>query len=187
MINQQEVSTGPASSFVCQSLPRVPGNYALFLNLPATCHLRVGRLGEFFFPSGDYIYLGSAFGLGGLRARLGRHLRGDATARWHIDSLRKIARVCGYAYLEANQDVEDMPNRGTIHGLENLECRWSQALAALPGASIPAPGFGASDCEAGCPAHLVAFSHGIDPLKVRLALVQSAAAAPDQLTTFFQN
>ncbi|HZD57644.1 MAG TPA: GIY-YIG nuclease family protein [Anaerolineales bacterium] len=187
MIRRQEVLTDPASSRLCQALPRVPGSYALFLNLPGACHFRVGRSGEFFFPSGDYVYLGSAFGPGGLGARLGRHLRGDGTPRWHIDYLRKIAQVCGYAYLEANQDVDDVPNRGTMHGPAKLECRWSQALAALPGASIPAPGFGASDCEAGCPAHLVAFSHRIDPLKVRLALVQSAAVAYDQLISFFQN
>jgi hypothetical protein len=38
-----------------------------------------------------------------------------------------------------------------------LECGWSQALLALPGACVPAAGFGASDCCSGCPAHLVHF------------------------------
>jgi Uri superfamily endonuclease len=38
---------------------------------------------------------------------------------------------------------------------ESLECVWSQALAALPGATIPVRGLGSSDCRSGCGAHLV--------------------------------
>jgi hypothetical protein len=38
-----------------------------------------------------------------------------------------------------------------------LECLWSQALATQSGAFLPASGFGASDCRAGCAAHLVGF------------------------------
>ena len=35
-------------------------------------------------------------------------------------------------------------------------------LLELPGASVPVPGFGSSDCRA-CPAHLVALPAGFDP------------------------
>lgn len=90
---------------------------------------------------GRYVYVGSAHGPGGLRARLGRHLRGDGRPHWHIDVLRAAARVEGYAYW-------------TRDGV--TECALAQALASLPGASIPLPHFGASDCRTGCPAHLVA-------------------------------
>jgi len=41
-------------------------------------------------------------------------------------------------------------------GAERKECAWAGALARLPGADLPAPGFGASDCR--CPAHLIHFS-----------------------------
>jgi Uri superfamily endonuclease len=187
MIKREAVPNTPAPSSGSQPLPNVPGSYALFLHLPRACHMRTGKLGEFFFPSGDYIYLGSAFGPGGLRARLGRHLRGDGTPRWHIDYLRKIAQVRGCCCLEAGPDIENVANRSPIFGHVELECRWSQALAALPGASILAPGFGASDCSAGCPAHLVAFLPGINPEKIRLALSQSSAIPHDQLITCFQN
>ena len=39
--------------------------------------ISIGRLGQQHFPIGDYFYVGSARGAGGLRARVGRHLRGD--------------------------------------------------------------------------------------------------------------
>ena len=59
-------------------LPASPGAYAIVLNLPYQVSLRVGRLGEAVFPAGSYIYCGSALGPGGLRSRLGRHLRHPA-------------------------------------------------------------------------------------------------------------
>ena len=40
-------------------------------------------------------------------------------------------------------------------GAQERECVWARALAGLPGALIPAPHFGASDCR--CPAHTVHF------------------------------
>jgi Uri superfamily endonuclease len=126
-------------------LPDNPGTYAVHLRLLNDQLLQIGRLGIFSFPAGEYVYSGSAFGPGGLRARLGRHLRGRGKPHWHIDYLRGAARVLGAWYsLSAH----------------SLECQWSQALAELPGAFIPAPRFGASDCHSGCRAHLVAFSAG---------------------------
>jgi len=51
---------------------RPTGSYALVLRLPSRRKIQVGKLGLFEFPRGHYIYLGSA--LGGLDARVGRHL-----------------------------------------------------------------------------------------------------------------
>ena len=61
---------------VMDNLPTSPGTYALHIYLPSARTLKVGNLGEFNLPHGDYVYLGSAFNPGGLRARLGRHIRG---------------------------------------------------------------------------------------------------------------
>ena len=133
------------------SLPPVFGSYALHLNLGKTHRLQVGRLGEYRFPAGDYIYLGSALGPGGLQARLGRHLRGDGRYHWHIDWLRAISVVIGCYYLETNS---------------RLECLWSQELINYPKAGVPVPRFGASDCrssEKPCAAHLVWFKSGTHP------------------------
>ena len=132
-------------------LPVVPGTYALFFHLKQKRWIAIGKSGRFSFPTGYYIYLGSAKGPGGLCARLGRHLRGPGHLHWHVDYLHRFARVIAVSY--------------TI-GEGQLECCWSQALAQLPGGQIIVPGFGASDCRSGCPAHLVAFRHlNVDKLQ----------------------
>lgn len=127
------------------ALPDLAGTYALSFSLPEAVKVRIGRLGWFDFPAGEYVYLGSARGPGGLRARLGRHISGKGAIHWHIDYLRPYFELGAVGYLT---------------GSNNLECAWSQSLAALPAARLPAPGFGASDCTWGCPAHLVAFPPG---------------------------
>jgi Uri superfamily endonuclease len=135
-------------------LPNLPGEYALVLRLDKTTQLVVGKLGQYDLPVGDYVYLGSARGPGGLRARLGRHLRDNNPIRWHIDYLRQCAWVVNYYYIVhlVTGHSEPIP----------FECRWSQLLSNLPSASIPIRGFGASDCNSNCPAHLVAFSTSRD-------------------------
>ena len=127
------------------ALPRLPGAYWLALHLVHPLPLRVGQLGEAIFPAGYYVYTGSAHGPGGLRARLGRHLRGNSPLRWHIDYLRAHATPIGYGWTTR-------PDPGLP-----WECRWAQALAAAPAAFHPLPGFGATDCRFHCPAHLVGF------------------------------
>jgi Uri superfamily endonuclease len=129
-------------------LPVQPGSYAVILKLADWYELEVGRLGRFKIPPGIYVYHGSACGPGGLRARLGRHLSVVNRVYWHIDYLRCVGEVLGYVYW-----VTCQPNRTSIPE----ECEKSQILSALPGASVPSPKFGASDCKSGCPAHLIHF------------------------------
>jgi Uri superfamily endonuclease len=112
-------------------------------------------LGEFVFPAGDYVYLGSANGPGGLHARLGRHLHPLEKPHWHIDFLHCAAQVTAWLYV--------------IRTATQLECSWSQLLSCLPEASLPAPGFGSRDCRNGCLAHLVHFDYL--PLKQLHALL----------------
>jgi Uri superfamily endonuclease len=147
-----------------ETIPPLPGSYALCLRLDSARSLTVGRLGEMVFSPGIYIYMGSAWGPGGLKARLGRHLRGDGIPHWHVDFLRAACRVMGYGF--------------TADGDPRQECRWSQRLGALPGASY-IRGFGASDCR-DCPAHLVFWG------ETRMETVRevlTAAAATDLVWT----
>jgi Uri superfamily endonuclease len=130
------------------ALPAEPGTYILFLSLLQVVRLRIGRLGTTEFSPGMYAYQGSAAGPGGLRARLGRHLTGTGKQHWHVDYLRAVAEVSGYAYVTA----AELSGKGQSLP---VECLWSQALAVLPGTSVPLIGFGAGDCNCGCPAHLV--------------------------------
>ncbi|GAB4475858.1 MAG: hypothetical protein Kow00124_17380 [Anaerolineae bacterium] len=118
-------------------LPPLPGSYVLILRLGVPRQITVGRLGAFRLEPGYYLYSGSALGPGGLRARVGRHLRADKQPHWHIDVLTAAADITG---------VWISP------GTQRLECAQAHSLAALPGINEPIPGFGASDC--GCRTHL---------------------------------
>ncbi len=141
------------------SLPTARGAYVLHLYVSRPRPLIIGRLGQFRLPVGHYFYMGSAHGAGGLRARVGRHLRRSGTLHWHIDYLRAVSVV---------QDVLYTVTDGA------LECKWSQALAQLPRAFIPVPHFGSSDCRLGCAAHLVAFRGRADFAGVQQVLDQAA-------------
>jgi HEAT repeat protein/Uri superfamily endonuclease len=119
----------------------IMGTYVLALWLDRACRISVGRLGEFEFPAGWVLYVGSARGPGGLAARLARHRRRTASGKrphWHVDYVREYAVWAG-AWARRSG--------------ERLECTWAAALGQRPGARIVVPGFGASDCR--CPAHLV--------------------------------
>lgn len=122
-------------------LPDRSGTYVLILRLPRLATIGVGRLGRFPFPAGWYAYAGSAHGPGGLAARISRHLRLPKPLHWHVDYVRAYARPVEVWYTIGNQ---------------KRECTWARALSGLPGASIPVPRFGASDCH--CPAHLIHFT-----------------------------
>jgi Uri superfamily endonuclease len=123
-----------------QSLRNEPGTYALLLRAEEKRSLEVGALGTMTVQPGWYVYVGSAFGPGGLRARVQRHARGDGALHWHVDYLRAVTT------LEAVWSTHDPERR---------ECTWATLLRDASTSRVPMDGFGASDC--GCPAHLVAF------------------------------
>jgi Uri superfamily endonuclease len=143
--------------FKLQDLPAAHGTYALHLLILRAQPISIGCLGQYQLPAGDYFYLGSARGAGGLQARVGRHLRGDGKRHWHIDYLRASAEVRDVLYT-----VTDTP----------LECMWSQALAQLHAAVAPVPHFGSSDCRSGCAAHLIGFPLPVDIADVLQVLGQ---------------
>ncbi len=130
------------------------GIYALFIHLPQALTLQVGRLGQVHMPAGCAVYVGSAAGPGGLRARVSRHLRPHKRPHWHIDALTSQHQPVAVVMREGD-DVR--------------ECTWVQNLVATASASVPAPGFGSSDCRCGCPAHLLVFPSSHQPL-LRLVL-----------------
>jgi Uri superfamily endonuclease len=122
-----------------RALSREKGTYLLLLHLPAACHVRVGRLGSYDMAAGCYLYVGSAFGAGGLAARLGYHMqRIKQRPHWHIDYLRAVAPI---------REI------WAAAGVGRLEQVWCEALLAVPGFQVPIRGFGASDTRA--PAHLL--------------------------------
>ena len=97
----------------------------------------MGRLGKLLMEPGFYIYVGSAFGPGGLKARLNHHLKPAVNAHWHIDYLRPYARVIEIWY------TTDPIRR---------ELDWVTRLTRLRSMAAVHPGFGASDSN--CVSHL---------------------------------
>ena len=119
----------------------LPGAYALILQADQPRIVQIGRLGQLAVEPGCYVYVGSALGPGGVRARVGHHVRMMARPHWHIDYLRRAAalRHVWYSY--------DAVRR---------EHMWADIFANMSGAAVPLPGFGASDCA--CLTHLYFFS-----------------------------
>jgi Uri superfamily endonuclease len=111
--------------------------YQLFIELSAPAQVTVGRFGRFDFPAGRYVYTGSA--RRNLVARISRHLARHKRLRWHID------------YLLTSPSARVAHVRLSRRG----ECALNQATRG----AILVPGFGASDCDAGCGSHLKYLGH----------------------------
>jgi len=102
------------------------------VQVPYDLAASVGELGTLNFKAGYYAYIGSA--LGGLKGRVGRHLREEKKLRWHIDYLLARSRAV---------DIVTAPSR------TRKEC----AIAGELAKSLQSiRGFGSSDCT--CHSHL---------------------------------
>ena len=103
--------------------------------------------GAIFLPAGRFAYVGSA--RRGVAARVSRHKRlatqKEGKLHWHIDYLlvNPQTKWAGEEFFE-----------------DRLECDLSKQIASQKGISVPAPGFGSSDCRAGCLAHLYLLPSG---------------------------
>lgn len=117
------------------SLDANPGTYVLSLQSDQRRSLRVGRR-EVVIESGYYLYVGSAFGPGGVRARISRHNRCSKPKHWHVDYLREVSILL-------RAWISYQSNR--------LEHVWANRLLNEPGLEA-VTGFGCSDCR--CDSHL---------------------------------
>lgn len=132
------------AEFAVVPRPALYGAYVLFIDLDTPLTLDIPTLPPWVFKPGRYAYCGSAYGPGGIEARVRRHLRPEKAVHWHVDHVTGAGRVT---------------DAGARVG--GRECDFLQQLLALPGAAIPVPGFGSSDCR-DCPAHLVSLSAQYD-------------------------
>lgn len=120
------------------------GFYHLILHLDHATSILVGKLGTFSFEPGYYVYTGSA--LNNLQTRIDRHRRPHKKLRWHIDYLRREAELIA---------IHTYPLIEQAETSLRTECTLNQSVQNLPGAQIPVPGFGSSDCR--CHSHLTYF------------------------------
>jgi Uri superfamily endonuclease len=119
-------------------MPGTGGAYALTLYLAAPVPLSLPRIASLPLSPGWYVYLGSARGGGGIRARVARHFRTPKKPHWHIDRLTQRASLMAALCVEGGH-----------------ECGLVSKLLELPGFSVPVSGFGSTDCKE-CPSHLLA-------------------------------
>jgi len=108
------------------------GTYVLLIHVPYEIQLSIGALGDLELKSGYYAYVGSA--LGGLEARVQRHVGENKKIHWHIDHLLTRSRVIDVIQGETN---------------ERKECAVAEEIAKHLN---PIAGFGSSDCT--CHSHL---------------------------------
>jgi Uri superfamily endonuclease len=120
-------------------LPEAKGTYVLIASVSNMRHLEIGSLGRIDIIPGFYAYVGSAFGSGGLRARIGHHLESTAEPHWHIDYLLQVATPIEVWYTTANR---------------KLEHHWAELLEGSPGYRSPIPRFGSSDYHRSRTSHL---------------------------------
>ena len=125
---------------VClMDLPEDKGTYILIAHMVQMKRLEIGSLGEFDIIPGFYAYVGSAFGSGGLRARIGHHLESTAEPHWHIDYLLMAATPIEIWYTTADR---------------KLEHRWAKLLEDATGFRVPILRFGSSDYHRSRASHL---------------------------------
>lgn len=123
---------------ISEMVPKHRGTYALVFQCPAPLQVVAGKLGSIFLSTGYWIYVGSAFGSGGLRSRLNHHLKPSRRPHWHLDHIKG-----------AMHPVEIWTTTDAV----KREHDWAMASSALKGSSRPIANFGATDCA--CRAHLI--------------------------------
>ncbi len=128
-------------------LQQKSGTYALILNSSGQRTITVGKLGELKVHKGYYVYVGSAFGPGGVRARIKRHCRIRKPHHWHIDYIRPVLELSEVWY---------------TYDPQKREHQWADIIMGINGMQQPLEGFGASDCQ--CSSHLF---YSISPIRFK--------------------
>ena len=104
---------------------------------------------------GIYLYIGSAFGSGGLRARIAHHRKIATRPHWHIDYLRPKTSLKS-AWYSCDADKR-----------EHL---WAEVAGEMDGATVLLGRFGARDCS--CATHLFYFAKMFDEACFKKLLIE---------------
>lgn len=117
------------------------GAYLLLIRLSRQLRLNVPRLKAEFLDPGFYVYAGSAYGPGGLKARIARHQCRSKRVHWHVDRVTSRVRPLAIA----------------VPG--GRECDFVSRLTARSLFETAISGFGSSDCNQ-CRSHLLVWRGG---------------------------
>lgn len=113
-----------------------PGTYLLVFHADRISTIQVGRLGPLRLEPGYYFYTGSAFGPGGIRARVRHHHSGRSRPHWHLDYVRPALTLQEVWY--STDSVRH-------------EHAWADSLYYTLKMKVPLARLGASDCR--CETH----------------------------------
>ncbi|MHA1270723.1 MAG: GIY-YIG nuclease family protein [Candidatus Helarchaeota archaeon] len=122
------------------------GIYLLIIKKEQTSKIKVGKFGEFIFPNGIYLYIGSSLGKNSstnIENRIKRHFKKEKKLYWHID------------YFLADSDVSIID---AFYGITNkkLECDLLKTMKQQnDNIKIIIKNFGSSDCVDNCGSHLL--------------------------------
>lgn len=121
-------------------IPKDPGIYALIIYIKDSMKVYLAK-NIHYFPSGYYVYLGSAKQYGGINSRVNRHLKRNKKIRWHIDylTINPLVRIEAIVYVKTKIFKE---------------CAFVKILKKN-NFEIASKGFGSSDCKEECGAHLL--------------------------------
>lgn len=136
-------------------LHRKAGTYALILKCLHQRNIEFGKLGEMNVLKGCYVYVGSAFGYGGLFSRIKHHCQIEKSFHWHIDYLRPAVEINSVWY--------------SLDPIKR-EHQWAGIFMRTHGVKLPIKGFGSSDCK--CDSHLFYFSNPPSIKKFRKLIEQ---------------
>ena len=109
--------------------------YTIYLRLDRDETIKIGKLGEYFFQKGTYIYVGSA--KRNIVKRIQRHKEIEKKLHWHFDYLRPFGIITKIITYD-----------------ERLgECALAEKIRKIEHGTLPIKGFGSSDCK--CYSHLI--------------------------------
>lgn len=113
------------------------GAYVLLIELDEHTPITLPRRDEISLSASTYLYVGSANGPGGIRARLMRHFKKHKKIHWHVDQLTtRAVQVSALAVPTGN------------------ECILGETLIGSGRFDTAISGFGSSDCHT-CASHLL--------------------------------
>lgn len=120
-----------------EGMSAAAGAYVLLIETASPLPIRLPQNDVSVLAPSTYLYVGSANGPGGIKARLRRHFRPNKKIHWHVDQLTtRSALVEALAVIGGN------------------ECRLGEVLLASGCYQVALAGFGSSDCRT-CSSHLL--------------------------------
>ncbi len=109
--------------------------YTIYLQVDTDQHITIGKLGNFYFQKGIYIYVGSA--KKNILHRIKRHKEIEKKFHWHFDYLRPYGSII----------------KIITYDRSFTECGLADKIRKEVDGRTPVIGFGASDCK--CGSHLI--------------------------------